>query len=225
VHMMGHFVAKARGVALGDGDSDLEFLRLLTEGATISERGKPPIPIGSWDGLSLLGPEIAVVETVFAYLGLGLKEVYLQDLTSLEFMLAIDVVRAFIEKVPMAQFVPAFILDPGGGDPDSDAAWVEAGVEAPIVANLQGRGLVIWFRGKCSLYRRPDGLLAGFRMGALSSWSPELRTERFDKSERPELWLVREWPAIQVMTPIAEIDDHYEGGKELEFGGDVWPLA
>lgn len=225
VHKMGHSVANRAEVALGDSVSDLEFLKLMVKGAELCEPGHDAIPINCWEGLENLGPEIESVESLLSFLELGLENVYLHDLLDVEFMLTLDLVRAFNEEVPMATYVPTFVLDEGGGDPDSDDSWVDATVEAPIVANLKDRGLVVWFKAKGSLYRRPDGLFAGFKMGEHSAWDVELLPERLEKSKRPELWLLKFWPAIQVMTPIAEINDHFEGGQELEFGGDVWPLG
>lgn len=224
VHKMSHSVARVQEVAIGERESELKFLKLMVEGAELGEPGCPRFPINYWNGLHLLGNDVETIEKVLGHLNVDLDNIYLRDLFDVEFMLSVDLVRAFMEDVPMASYVPAFVLDDGGGDPASAESWVKAGVEAPLVANLKEQGIVVWFKGECSLYRRPDQLIAGFRMGGHSEWSAEVVPDRFKKSRRPELWLLKEWPAIQVMTPIDEIEDRYVGGQELEFGGDVWPL-
>jgi hypothetical protein len=224
VHKMSYSISRFQEIAIGERDSELNFLRLMVDGAEIGEPGHPRLPINHWNGLNLVGPDVKIVEKVLGHLNVNLDEVYLKDLFDVEFMIAVYLVRAFMEDVPLASFIPAFILDEGEGDPTSAQSWVKADVEAPIVANLKDKGLLVWFRGECSLYRRPDQLIAGFRMGKHSDWSVELFPNRFKMSKRPELWLLKDWPAIQVMTPIDEINNRYVGGQELEFGGEVWLL-
>jgi hypothetical protein len=225
IHELRHSVTDVDVVSLGHPDSDIEFLKEVREGRSIGEEKGHLLPIENWGSLKLLGPDVEALEQACRTLDINLDEVFLKDISDSEVLGVIDLLRALREEVPIDHLIPPFVIGPPAQSGYSEDNWIPAGYRIPLVANFKDKGIVIWVEGEGLLYDGPNGAICGFQVRTARTWSTEVRPTRFSKGLKPELWLAPEWPPIPLLTPVDSIKTKFEGGRRLEFGGDVWPIS
>ena len=229
VHELYSSVTDVDVVSLGDKNSDIDFLKNIRKGFSIGEDKDHLIPIENWGNLEFLSKDVEAIEKVCNQLNFSLDSVFLKDILNKEFLLIIDLIRAFIEKIPISSLIRPFLIGPPAESVAKKENWHEAGFRVPIVANLKDKGVIVWIEGKGDLYldyveNDDRKLICGFRALSLSNWSTELRNSRFPHIKMPELWLYKDWPGIPLFPENESFEFKYEGEPFLEFDGDAWLL-
>ena len=90
------------------GSGQLDFLRLLTAGASLNEEGRPLIPVEHFGDLGRLGRSVSAIERTYTRLGLSMAGVKLSDLLNETFAHNLEILE-LLEKDDKV-LIPTFVL-------------------------------------------------------------------------------------------------------------------
>ncbi len=176
----------------------LLFFRLFKPGAVLSFQSDWHVPLSAFgDALEHIGDAVDSIPDLCESLGLPLTQVALADINDEEFARTSWFLETLLLKgVPLGQMVNGFIVGPAADLPVEQVPTSPIFISAPLVLNWKDTGLVIWVEcdGDGFFY---EGLLCGLRLDQQRSWKIE-KTERYQKSVYPELWIAKDWPAVQI---------------------------
>jgi hypothetical protein len=176
----------------------LLFFRLFQPGAVLSLRSDWELPLSSFgDSLENIGEAVDQLPDLCLALSLPRARLLLADLKNEEFARSVWLLQALLLKsIPIGELVRGFIVGPAADLPIEDVPTVPISIMVPLVLNWKDTGIVIWLdcNGDGFLH---EGLLCGIRLRQQLSWRIE-KTGRHEKSIYPELWVSKDWPAIQI---------------------------
>jgi hypothetical protein len=176
----------------------LMFFRLFKPGAVLSLRSDWDLPLSSFgESLEGIGDAIDPIPDLCQSLGLPLSQVVLADIKDEEFARTTWFLKALLLKnIPLDQMVSGFIVGPAADLPAIQVPTTPIVISAPLVLNWKNIGIIIWVEcdGDGFLH---EGLLCGVRPKQQRSWRIE-KTKRYQKSIYPELWIAKDWPAVQI---------------------------
>jgi hypothetical protein len=176
----------------------LTFFRLFKPGAVLSlGSGRDLLLSAFGDNLERIGDAVDSIPDLCKSLGLPLSRVVLADIQDEEFARTSWFLEALLLKsVPLGQMVSGFVVGPAADLPIEQVPMVPISISVPLVLNWKETGILIWLEcdGEGLLL---EDMFCGVRIGKQKSWSVH-KTKRFQKSIYPEMWIAKEWPAIQI---------------------------
>jgi hypothetical protein len=103
-----------------------------------------------------------------------------------------------LKNLPIGQIASSFIVGPAADLPLAHIPRAAISMSVPLALNWKDTGLVIWVEcdGEGFLH---EGLLCGVRLTQQRNWRIE-KTQRYQKSIYPEMWIAKDWPAIPIGT-------------------------
>ncbi|OGF01588.1 MAG: hypothetical protein A2509_03075 [Candidatus Edwardsbacteria bacterium RIFOXYD12_FULL_50_11] len=186
-------------MSLGSNHDMLAFLKLLNEGAKFELDGEPFLKIDDFGKrASHIGQAIISLENITKYLNISMEDYFLNDLLNEELDRSVYLLEAVcIKKEAINKYIKGFIYGPLADGNIDEIKTKEGLFEVPVVLNLKNKGVVLWIKVKGILYIDAEGKISGFRFDEQISWKYMI-TERMNKSVYPELWVINEWPPIEL---------------------------
>ncbi|MGA8025650.1 MAG: hypothetical protein WB992_00790 [Bryobacteraceae bacterium] len=176
----------------------LVFFRLFRAGAVLSIGSACDLPLSSFgENLEHIGLAVDPIPHLCESLGLPISRVALAHLKDEEFSRTTWFLEALLLKnIPVGEMAYGFVIGPAAELPPEQVDKCPISISVPLVINWMDTGIVIWLEcdGEARLH---EGLICGVRLDQQRSWRIE-KTKRFQKSVYPELWIVKEWPAILI---------------------------
>jgi hypothetical protein len=175
------------------------FLQLLRPGANILFGPKDRRPIeGFTDWLAGIGPAVTVAQKLSEALRIDFDDFQLVDLKDKEFALTLSFLDAFLFRSVSLEFlVGGLILGPMAELPPESIPTKPAALILPIVMDWKDKGIVLWVSCKIAAFFDRDQW-CGFQIESQLGFRIEERSERFKKSDYPEMWIRKHWPVVRI---------------------------
>jgi len=176
--------------------ASLAFLRLLRPGARILMSPKDKIPITQWgESLEKIGPAVDAAHALSQALKIEFSDFQLADITNEEFGTTLGFLDSLLlDSVPLENLTLGFVLGPMADLPPEKIPTRAATFTVPVVMNWKQTGIGVTCEG--SAFMNGDQV-CGLRIERQLDWRAQ-KLARFKKSNRPELWFFKEWPAIRI---------------------------
>ncbi len=198
IHDLGCYLFDSK-MSLGSNHDLLSFLKLLDKGAKFELDGAPFLKVDDFgDRATHIGQAIISLENITKYLNISMEDYFLNDLLNEELNHSIYLLEAVcMKKEAINKYIKGFIYGPLADRNIDEIKTKEGLFEIPVVLNLKNMGIVLWIKVKGLLYIDEEGKIGGFRFDEQISWEYMI-TERMNKSAYPELWVINEWPPIEL---------------------------
>lgn len=181
----------------GEGSADLpasgqlDFLRLLMQGARLNEAGRPLIPVEHF-GVQRIGRSVAAIKQTFLSLALPLTSIRLADLGDKVFAFNLGVLEALMAEGPPA--ISGFVLNLND-DEIADDGWQPCRYRVPITLRMKEHKILVWVEGEGDLYVHEDAV-RGVRFRTRDSTDFQVTDFPLPGDGRATAHFVPGWPSI-----------------------------
>jgi hypothetical protein len=202
--------------------SAFNFFRSFRPGATIELESGWEVPLETLgESLTDIGGAINAWPDLCKALKLPMRRLYPGDLHDEEFGRTARLLEALlIKNLSIGMLAPGFLVGPPADQPADQLLTTPVFANVPIALNWKDTGLVVWVECEADAYLFED-LICGFQLKEQTSWRIQ-KTRRFDKSIYPEVWFVRDWPAVPLREGLGGISNwNYDGIAKHPFEAEV----
>ena len=198
------------------------FFRLFRPGATIELQLGWEAPLGTFgESLTSLGEAVNAWPDLCKALKLPMQGLCLGDLHDEEFSRTAWFLEALlIKNLSIGMLANGFLVGPAADESSDQLSTTPVLVNVPIALNWKDVGIVVWLECEADAYLF-EGLICGVQLKEQISWQIQ-KTRRFQKSIYPEVWFVRDWPAVPVREGLSAVMSwNYDGIAKHPFEAKV----
>jgi hypothetical protein len=158
-------------------------------------------------------------------LKLPMQRLCLGDLHDEEFSRTAWLLEALlIRNLSIGMLANGFLVGPAADESSDQLSTTPVLANVPISLNWKDVGIVVWLECEADVYLFED-LICGFQLKEQTSWQIQ-KTRRFEKSIYPEVWFIRDWPALPLREGLSGIISwNYDGTAKHPFEAKVRRVA
>ena len=189
------------------------FFRLFQKGATIELQPGWEVPLETFgESLTSIGEAVSAWPDLCKALKLTVQRLCLGDLHDEEFSRTAWFLEGLlIKNLSIGTLANGFLIGPAADQPFDQLSTIAVIADVPIALNWKDAGTVVWLECEAIAYFFED-LICGFHLKEQTSWRIQ-KTRRFNKSIYPEIWFVRDWPALPVREGLSGVSNWTHDGK------------
>jgi hypothetical protein len=206
--------------------SAFNFFRSFRPGATIELQHGWEAPLETFgESLPRLGEAVKEWPDLCKALKLPVRRLSLGDLHDEEFCRTAWFLEALlIRNLSIGRLAKGFLVGPAADQFVDQLSTIPVLANVPIALNWKDAGIVVWLECEADAYLFED-LICGFQLKEQTSWQIQ-KTRRFDKSIYPEVWFVRDWPAVPLREDLTgTMSWNYDGIPKHPFEAKVRRVA